>query len=102
MLCVVQDSPCEAVIQRDVNRTFPAHDFFKESGGLGQDSLYRISKVTLASLCGHDVALDMGHSASVVFLTIVSFPTKENVDRSFFGGGVEGWDWGDETYLSKQ
>lgn len=32
------------MIQRDINRTFPAHDFFKEAGGLGQDSLYRISK----------------------------------------------------------
>jgi hypothetical protein len=32
------------VIQRDINRTFPAHDFFKEAGGVGQDSLYRISK----------------------------------------------------------
>ncbi|XP_076436762.1 rab GTPase-activating protein 1-like isoform X2 [Babylonia areolata] len=41
---ITKDSPCEAVIQRDVNRTFPAHDFFKESGGVGQDSLYRISK----------------------------------------------------------
>ncbi|CAG2203380.1 GAPCENA [Mytilus edulis] len=36
--------PNEDVIQRDINRTFPAHDFFKETGGLGQDSLYRISK----------------------------------------------------------
>lgn len=34
----------ESVIQRDINRTFPAHAFFKQSGGLGQDSLYRISK----------------------------------------------------------
>lgn len=41
---MVQDSTCETVIQRDINRTFPAHDFFKEAGGLGQDSLYRISK----------------------------------------------------------
>ena len=40
----MQDSNCENVIQRDINRTFPAHDFFKEAGGLGQDSLYRISK----------------------------------------------------------
>lgn len=32
------------MILRDINRTFPAHDFFKETGGLGQDSLYRISK----------------------------------------------------------
>ncbi|KAL8585574.1 hypothetical protein ACOMHN_050333 [Nucella lapillus] len=43
-ILITKDSPCEAVIQRDVNRTFPAHDFFKESGGVGQDSLYRISK----------------------------------------------------------
>jgi len=40
----VQESSCESVILRDINRTFPAHDFFKETGGLGQDSLYRISK----------------------------------------------------------
>ena len=42
-----KDSPNEDVIQRDINRTFPAHDFFKETGGLGQDSLYRISKVSI-------------------------------------------------------
>ena len=56
----MQDSPSEAVIQRDVNRTFPAHDFFKESGGLGQDSLYRISKVThmwCVCVCGVLVCL---------------------------------------------
>ncbi|XP_043274726.1 rab GTPase-activating protein 1-like isoform X3 [Venturia canescens] len=41
---VTKESSCESVILRDINRTFPAHDFFKETGGLGQDSLYRISK----------------------------------------------------------
>lgn len=40
----LQECSCENVIQRDINRTFPGHDFFKEAGGLGQDSLYRISK----------------------------------------------------------
>ena len=29
---------------RDIHRTFPAHDFFKDSGGAGQESLYRIAK----------------------------------------------------------
>ncbi|XP_066994265.2 rab GTPase-activating protein 1 isoform X4 [Anabrus simplex] len=43
-ILITKDSSCENVIQRDINRTFPAHDFFKEAGGLGQDSLYRISK----------------------------------------------------------
>ena len=32
------------MILRDIHRTFPAHEFFKESGGVGQESLYRISK----------------------------------------------------------
>ncbi|XP_019866327.2 rab GTPase-activating protein 1-like isoform X3 [Aethina tumida] len=41
---ITKESSCENVIQRDIARTFPAHDFFKEAGGLGQDSLYRVSK----------------------------------------------------------
>ncbi|KAG0439257.1 hypothetical protein HPB47_016700, partial [Ixodes persulcatus] len=44
-LLLARDCPCEGVIQRDVHRTFPAHDFFRESGGAGQDSLYKICKV---------------------------------------------------------
>lgn len=32
------------MIQRDINRTFPAHDYFKEAGGVGQDALFKISK----------------------------------------------------------
>ncbi|KAJ8945811.1 hypothetical protein NQ314_009033, partial [Rhamnusium bicolor] len=43
-----EESSCENVIQRDIARTFPAHDFFKEAGGLGQDSLYRVSKAYAA------------------------------------------------------
>ncbi|TRY82891.1 hypothetical protein DNTS_001528, partial [Danionella cerebrum] len=38
------DSPQEAVITRDIHRTFPAHDYFKDTGGDGQDSLYKICK----------------------------------------------------------
>lgn len=44
----MQESSCEGVILRDINRTFPAHDFFKETGGLGQDSLYKISRAYAA------------------------------------------------------
>ncbi|XP_029656353.1 rab GTPase-activating protein 1 isoform X2 [Octopus sinensis] len=43
-ILITKESPNEQVILRDINRTFPAHDFFKESGGVGQDSLYKISK----------------------------------------------------------
>ena len=39
-----QTSPQENIIQRDIHRTFPAHDYFKRVGSQGQDSLYRISK----------------------------------------------------------
>ena len=41
-----QDSPTEQVIVWDIHRTFPAHEFFKDSGGDGQSSLYRLSKVS--------------------------------------------------------
>eukprot|EP00058_Branchiostoma_floridae_P023759 XP_002609249.1 hypothetical protein BRAFLDRAFT_86841 [Branchiostoma floridae] len=41
---ITMESPCEQVIQRDINRTFPAHEFFKDTGSLGQESLYKISK----------------------------------------------------------
>ena len=60
---VTKESPDEKVIFRDIHRTFPAHEFFKvdfqvingvmmtifvlivqESGGGGQEALYRISK----------------------------------------------------------
>lgn len=41
----LQECPNEQVILRDIHRTFPAHDFFKEAGGLGQDGLYKLSKV---------------------------------------------------------
>uniref|UniRef100_A0A671X676 Rab GTPase-activating protein 1 n=1 Tax=Sparus aurata TaxID=8175 RepID=A0A671X676_SPAAU len=34
----------DSAITRDINRTFPAHDYFKDTGGDGQDSLYKICK----------------------------------------------------------
>lgn len=41
----LQESPQDSAITRDINRTFPAHDYFKDTGGDGQDSLYKICKV---------------------------------------------------------
>ena len=43
-ILTTQESPDEKVILRDIHRTFPAHEFFKEAGGVGQESLYRVSK----------------------------------------------------------
>lgn len=34
----------EDVILRDIARTFPANDYFKDSGGKGQEQLLRINK----------------------------------------------------------
>ncbi|XP_061093421.1 rab GTPase-activating protein 1-like isoform X1 [Conger conger] len=43
-ILITQDSAQEGVITRDIHRTFPAHDYFKDSDGDGQDSLYKICK----------------------------------------------------------
>lgn len=32
------------VIRRDIARTYPEHDFFKEKNGLGQESLFNVMK----------------------------------------------------------
>ncbi len=40
-----QTSPFEKVIRRDITRTYPEHDFFKEKNGLGQESLFNVMKV---------------------------------------------------------
>ena len=39
-------SPYEKVIRRDITRTYPEHDFFKEKNGLGQESLFNVMKVS--------------------------------------------------------
>ncbi|KAF9412280.1 hypothetical protein HW555_009171 [Spodoptera exigua] len=55
-----QDCPFEAVIQRDIARTFPAHDFFREAGGLGQDSLLRMARAY--AVYDHEVGYCQGLS----------------------------------------
>lgn len=42
-ILITKETKCEDIILRDVNRTFPAHDFFKDDGN-GQESLYKVSK----------------------------------------------------------
>ncbi|KAF2361467.1 PTB/PI domain [Trinorchestia longiramus] len=41
---LTKECDSDQVIMRDIHRTFPAHEFFKESGGGGQDALYKISR----------------------------------------------------------
>jgi len=41
----------------DIHRTFPAHDYFKSTGGEGQEMLYKISKVSLEFIFFHSLKL---------------------------------------------
>ncbi|XP_068141975.1 rab GTPase-activating protein 1-like [Drosophila tropicalis] len=43
-ILITKETKCETVIQRDIHRTFPANKYFKESGGSGQDALFKVSK----------------------------------------------------------
>lgn len=43
-ILITKDSAQDSVITRDIHRTFPAHDYFKDTDGDGQDSLYKICK----------------------------------------------------------
>ncbi|KAM8930923.1 rab GTPase-activating protein 1-like isoform 1-T1 [Pelodytes ibericus] len=65
---IVKDSPQESVIRRDVHRTFPAHDYFKDTEGEGQDSLYKICKAY--SLYDEEIGYCQGQSflAAVLLL----------------------------------
>jgi ecotropic viral integration site 5 protein len=38
-------SPFEKTIGRDITRTFPGHELFKDKDGLGQESLFNVMKV---------------------------------------------------------
>uniref|UniRef100_A0A915L1W5 Rab-GAP TBC domain-containing protein n=1 Tax=Romanomermis culicivorax TaxID=13658 RepID=A0A915L1W5_ROMCU len=38
------NSPHEKVIRRDVSRTYPEHEFFREANGRGQTSLFNVMK----------------------------------------------------------
>ncbi|KAG9483035.1 hypothetical protein GDO78_009133 [Eleutherodactylus coqui] len=65
---IVKDSAQESVIKRDIHRTFPAHDYFKDTEGEGQDALYKICKAY--SLYDEDIGYCQGQSflAAVLLL----------------------------------
>ncbi|XP_073843236.1 GTPase activating protein and centrosome-associated isoform X2 [Musca autumnalis] len=43
-ILITKETECENVIMRDIHRTFPAHKCFRETGGSGQDALFKVSK----------------------------------------------------------
>ena len=44
-------SAFEKTISRDITRTFPGHDLFKDKNGIGQESLFNVMKVCCLGLC---------------------------------------------------
>uniref|UniRef100_T1J7S3 Rab-GAP TBC domain-containing protein n=1 Tax=Strigamia maritima TaxID=126957 RepID=T1J7S3_STRMM len=69
-----QTSPCEKVIRRDIARTYPEHEFFKEKDGPGQESLFNVMKAY--SLHDREVGYCQG-SAFIVGLLLMQMPEEE-------------------------
>ncbi|CAH2311543.1 Ecotropic viral integration site 5 [Pelobates cultripes] len=61
-------SPCEKLIRRDIARTYPEHDFFKEKDSLGQEVLFNVMKAY--SLVDREVGYCQG-SAFCVFVKLM-------------------------------
>ncbi|CAH1785847.1 unnamed protein product [Owenia fusiformis] len=67
-------SPCEKMIRRDIARTYPDHDFFKDKDGLGQESLFNVMKAY--SLIDREVGYCQG-SGFIVGLLLMQMPEEE-------------------------
>ncbi|XP_065265228.1 ecotropic viral integration site 5 protein homolog isoform X1 [Emys orbicularis] len=67
-------SPCEKLIRRDIARTYPEHDFFKEKDSFGQEVLFNVMKAY--SLVDREVGYCQG-SAFIVGLLLMQMPEEE-------------------------
>jgi len=72
-LLLTKESSWERIIINDLNRTFPAHEYFKEQGGIGQESLYKLSRVAILSEKQRFVLI------SIVFQRHIQFEMKKLV-----------------------
>lgn len=81
---IIQDTKCEGVIRSDINRTFPVHKFFKDSGGCGQDALYKVSKAYAV----HDP--EVGYCQGLSFIA-ASFLLHVSIKGVVVGG--QRWCW---------
>ncbi|VDO93298.1 unnamed protein product [Soboliphyme baturini] len=68
------NSPHEKAIRRDISRTFPEHEFFRDITGAGQQSLFNVMKAY--SLHDREVGYCQG-SAFVVGLLLLQMPEEE-------------------------
>ncbi|XP_064197862.1 ecotropic viral integration site 5 protein homolog isoform X5 [Anguilla rostrata] len=67
-------SPCEKLIRRDIARTYPEQEFFKEKDSLGQEVLFNVMKAY--SLVDREVGYCQG-SAFIVGLLLMQMPEEE-------------------------
>ncbi|CAL8309497.1 unnamed protein product [Lota lota] len=67
-------SPCEKLIRRDIARTYPEHEFFREKDSLGQEVLFNVMKAY--SLVDREVGYCQG-SAFIVGLLLMQMPEEE-------------------------
>ncbi|KAG5314371.1 EVI5 protein, partial [Acromyrmex insinuator] len=68
-------SACERIIRRDIARTYPEHDFFKEKDGFGQESLFNVMKAY--SLHDREVGYCQGSGFIVGLLLMQQMPEEE-------------------------
>ncbi|XP_063974848.1 ecotropic viral integration site 5 ortholog isoform X3 [Diachasmimorpha longicaudata] len=68
-------SACERIIRRDIARTYPEHEFFKEKDGLGQESLFNVMKAY--SLHDREVGYCQGSGFIVGLLLMQQMPEEE-------------------------
>ncbi|CAF1539373.1 unnamed protein product [Adineta ricciae] len=67
-------SPCEKVIRRDISRTYPDHEFFKEKHGIGQERLFNVIKAY--SLYDREVGYCQG-IGFIVGLLLMHMPEED-------------------------
>ncbi|CAF2893292.1 unnamed protein product [Rotaria sp. Silwood2] len=67
-------SVCEKVIRRDISRTYPEHEFFKEKHGIGQERLFNVIKAY--SLFDREVGYCQG-IGFIVGLLLMHMPEEE-------------------------
>ena len=79
-------SPHDQAIQRDIGRTFPAHQYFKESGEAGQEALYRVCKAYRKKFNNYIPNYFLWYSRypliDTFFDFLSHFRTKKNTDKN--------------------
>ena len=68
------ESSSERLIRRDIARTYPEHEFFREKNGLGQESLFNVMKAY--SIVDKEVGYCQG-SGFIVGLLLMHMPEEE-------------------------